>query len=382
MPRLRSGLDTEVMASLLTESLPSSSSAKTLVDAEMADLEKEFKIYNDKANTSQVYLNLLIKSYQDQIATLKEELKEKNNVIFDILYATSSTVKRGQTIDEPVVPQTIAAKPMCINDSNKSIKWNSPKKTVKIKDVKKNFGTETIETSNRFNSLADNEWVKSYDDGSVFDECLSSGIYSEQSPFSISKRRPNVVVEENPERNSSSPYRKEKNSGKRSVAILGDSMVRNIRHWKVGKLCPKDKIYVKSFPGADVQDMAHYSLPTAKRNPDVIFVHCGTNDLKNSSSENPEILAQDIIHLASTLKTDTNEVIVSSIICRSDEESMKVQPVNEVLYKMCRELSLGFMDNSNIKEEHLSTRGKFPGLHLNECGNSILFSNFINFINM
>ena len=49
----------------------------------MESLETEFKIYNEKAaSTSQMYL--LIKSYQDQIATLNEELKEKNNVIFDI----------------------------------------------------------------------------------------------------------------------------------------------------------------------------------------------------------------------------------------------------------------------------------------------------------
>ena len=101
MPRLRSGLQTGAtsggMDSLLAETFPPSP-AKDIVDAEMESLETEFKIYNEKAaSTSQMYLNLLIKSYQDQIATLKDELKEKNNVIFYILYATSSTMARGQT---------------------------------------------------------------------------------------------------------------------------------------------------------------------------------------------------------------------------------------------------------------------------------------------
>ena len=128
MPRLRSGLDTEVMASLLTESLPSQSTSKTSVDAEMADLEREFKIYSDKATQSnQIYLNLLIKSYQDQIATLKEELKEKNNVIFDILYATSSTIRRGNIINESDLPQihTAVQKTICTNEAKKSVQWIS-----------------------------------------------------------------------------------------------------------------------------------------------------------------------------------------------------------------------------------------------------------------
>ena len=98
MHRLRSDLQTggtsEGMDSLLAKTfLPSP--AKNIVDAEMESLETEFKIYNEKAaSTSQMHLNRLIKPYQDQIATWKDELKEKNNVIFDILYATSSTMAR------------------------------------------------------------------------------------------------------------------------------------------------------------------------------------------------------------------------------------------------------------------------------------------------
>ena len=102
MPRLRSGLEiggnTETMVSACSETLPISP-VKDKVDLEMAELESEFKRYSDKANTtSQLYLNLLITSYQDQIASLKEELKEKNNVIYDILYATSTAARRNYTI--------------------------------------------------------------------------------------------------------------------------------------------------------------------------------------------------------------------------------------------------------------------------------------------
>ena len=70
-------------------------------------------------------------------------------------------------------------------------------------------------------------------------------------------------------------------------------------------------------------------IQTAKRDPNTIFIHCGTNSLQ--THDTPEALAQEIIDLATSLKSDDNEVIISSIICRSDELCEKVQPVNELL---------------------------------------------------
>ena len=70
------GGKTETMVSACSETHPISP-VKDKVDLDMAELECEFKRYLDKASTtSQLYLNLLITSYLDQIATLKEELKE------------------------------------------------------------------------------------------------------------------------------------------------------------------------------------------------------------------------------------------------------------------------------------------------------------------
>ena len=395
MPRLRSGLETgettEGMDSLLAETFPPSP-VKNNVDEEMVDLEHEFKKYNERAAlTSQVYLNLLIKSYQDQIDTLKEELKEKNKIIFDILNAGSITIARGQPIQNvdmtipeviPTLPQTNSS-PNVQEKANKSVVWTKCKgmKTVSAQTDE----SKAIQTCNRFSSLADNEWVKSYDNESVFDidECVPSS--SKAKEVSSVKRRPNVVVEQNPEVNTISPYRKRsegkgKRDGKRSVAILGDSMIRNIHYRDLSKSCPREKIYVKAFPGADVQDMCHYSLPTAKRDPDTIFLHCGTNSLQ--SSESPEALAKEIVDLATSLKTDENEVIISSIISRSDDQSEKVKPLNDALYAKCLNLPLGFMDNNNIQHQHLSNRGRFPGLHLNDEGNKLLFDNIVHFINM
>ena len=137
MPRLRSGLETgettEGMDSLLAETF-SPSPVKNSVDEEMVDLEHEFKKYNERAAlTSQVYLNLLIKSYQDQIDTRKEELKEKNKIIFDILNAGSITIARGQPIQnvDMTIPEEIPTLPQTNSSRNvqekadKSVVWTS-----------------------------------------------------------------------------------------------------------------------------------------------------------------------------------------------------------------------------------------------------------------
>ena len=153
-------------------------------------------------------MNLLIKSYQDQIDTLKEELKEKNNIIFDILNAGRSTVKRRQPIKnvDMTIPEEIPTLPQTNSSRNvqekaqKSVVCKAKKTVSSQKDESK-----AIKTCNRLSSLADNEWVKSYDSESVLeiDECLSSSSKSKEG--SSVKRRPNVIVEQNPEVNTTAP---------------------------------------------------------------------------------------------------------------------------------------------------------------------------------
>ena len=220
-------------------------------------------------------------------------MREKNNVIFDILYATSSTMARGQmnishlnaTMPEETqtLPQEKSAisKSSNIQQTNKSVKWTYPKNAANAKKDE----CKEIKTCNRFSSLADNEWVR--DDNSVFEsnECTpSSSTSSKSKQGSNSRRRPDVVVEKTPELNTIAPYRKSsgdkgKHDGKQTVAILGDSMIRSINYRDLSKSWLKEKIYVKAFPGADVSSMQHYSMPTVKRDPNMIIIHCGTNSL-------------------------------------------------------------------------------------------------------
>ena len=71
---------------------------------------------------------------------------------------------------------------------------------------------------------------------------------------------------------------KEQKKGK-SVAILGDSMVKHLNGWEMSKKKKNCKVYVRSFPGAKVQCMDDYKKPSMRDKPDHFIIHVGTNDL-------------------------------------------------------------------------------------------------------
>ena len=68
---------------------------------------------------------------------------------------------------------------------------------------------------------------------------------------------------------------------------------------------------VKFFGGATTKDMESYIQPTTERTPSNVILHCGTNDLKTSTDL--EQIAENIINLAKSIKTDKNDVLISEL---------------------------------------------------------------------
>ena len=95
--------------------------------------------------------------------------------------------------------------------------------------------------------------------------------------------------------------------------------------------------------------------------PNLVIIHVGTNDLR--SAKDPNQIANGIINLATEVKRENNEVILSSIITRTDKfKEDKAGTVNKHLKQLCNQTSLEFSDNSNILPgSHIS----HDGLHLN-----------------
>ena len=100
------------------------------------------------------------------------------------------------------------------------------------------------------------------------------------------------------------------------------------------------------------------------------MIHVGTNDL--ASNTPAEKVAESITDLASTLKSDSCSVAISSIKVRNDQRN-KVAQVNRSLKRLCQEINFELINHENaITERHLNG----SKLHLNKRGTTILSNNF------
>ena len=171
---------------------------------------------------------------------------------------------------------------------------------------------------------------------------------------------------------------KNKTRKKRSITILGDSCVKDIKSFEMKK-CIKlgERIFVKTFPGATTKCMIDYAKPTMKHEPEFVILHTGTNDLESTNS--PEEISDEIIKLGINMKTDSNDIAISGILPRNDQLNVKGQQVNDLLQIKCSRYALVFIKHSNIvKNKHLNN----SGFHLNYTGTVALANNFLKIINV
>ena len=125
---------------------------------------------------------------------------------------------------------------------------------------------------------------------------------------------------------------------RKTVIIVGDSIVQNVPSRSLNQSLKEYFSVVKSSPGATTQDMKDYIKPTIARNPDMVVLHTGTNDLK--SNQYPSDIANGIINLAKNVKISGTEVPISSLITRGDRLSQKRKKVNKELQERCTQRTL------------------------------------------
>ena len=105
--------------------------------------------------------------------------------------------------------------------------------------------------------------------------------------------------------------------------------------------------------------------------PDIVLLHCGTNDFKKDLT--PQKIAHNILKLAEEVfyggKRDN---LVSGIINRGDDCNAKVQKVNEFLSEIRTRKNVKYIDNGNIGLDMLNQ----SKLHFNRFGTIQLFNNY------
>ena len=116
--------------------------------------------------------------------------------------------------------------------------------------------------------------------------------------------------------------------------------------------------------------MHHYDL--YYKNPLIVILHVGTNNCVNESSR---IVLDKILNLKTFIQNSLpqSKVIISNVINRTDEASLKASLTVENLNNNLNSLKLDIVDNSTIGKECLGKKG----LHLTKRGTGKLAINFI-----
>ena len=162
------------------------------------------------------------------------------------------------------------------------------------------------------------------------------------------------------------------NSVKKNVFIIGDSMLNGLNE----KGFKSHTTSIKAHSGATSDDICHYIKPIITKSPDIIVLHCGTNDISRDIKTVDNLKNIDDYLKIHSPKT---KLVISSIITRNDKTGMesKVKLMNDRIKKFTTKNKIDLVNHENIDESCLSQKK----LHLNKKGNSYLANNLINYLN-
>jgi lysophospholipase L1-like esterase len=161
----------------------------------------------------------------------------------------------------------------------------------------------------------------------------------------------------------------------KKILILSDSLCSSIKMKEFNTFIKNGYTYRKSFPGATVKDLAHYSVLTLQEDkPDTCIINIGSNNLNRNQ---PADIAEEIIKIVEIChKHGVNDVYVSAIPLRLGKEKA-MNDVNNFLRARTFLNDFILIDNSNITRSHICT----DKIHLNFSGTVVIAKNFIRAIN-
>ena len=154
---------------------------------------------------------------------------------------------------------------------------------------------------------------------------------------------------------------------KNTTLVTGSSIISGIEESRLRKYRAK----VRSFPGAVIDDMYYYLMPLLKKKPSNIILHIGSNDaaLNKTSDE----IASEMENLKRFIEETlpTVKLFISCLVVRVDntQANITLRQIDTNL----KAVSPNIIINDNVDKSCLGKRG----LHLNDKGSGRLAMNYI-----
>ena len=159
---------------------------------------------------------------------------------------------------------------------------------------------------------------------------------------------------------------------KRKVIVVGDSLLNGINERGLSK---DFNVKVNNIPGGTSETVLDKVEELVKCKPSSLIVHAGTNDLTKGRNvlNNVKKIVKEVKRISPNTK-----IAFSSITIRKDKKGTNnnVVETNARLKNYCSQKKLDYIENTNIKEEHVGVKK----LHLNKRRNSLLAANFLRYL--
>lgn len=134
---------------------------------------------------------------------------------------------------------------------------------------------------------------------------------------------------------------------------------------------------LKHFPELQLTTWAirPYVQPTLKKQPKLVVLHVGTNDIQHRE---PEEIAAEMKSLCQGIVSQSlSEIVISEVIKRQDPTiNIKIEKTNLLLVNLCHKFKWQFIRHANIDTSDLNA----SGVHLNTQGTAMLAKNYIEFL--
>ena len=141
---------------------------------------------------------------------------------------------------------------------------------------------------------------------------------------------------------------KAKPENKSHIEIIGDSMLNGIHKRGMNK-DENIKVKIQKYPGASSIDILDHIKPSLWKVPEQIIIHAGTNDISNNTNYLNNV--KKIVKVIKETCKDT-KLSFSSVIRHTDVKDITdtINNTNSHLKNYCKQQSVGFIDNGNIKQ--------------------------------
>ena len=103
---------------------------------------------------------------------------------------------------------------------------------------------------------------------------------------------------------------------KKDIIIIHDSMIEYMNGWGISR---SSSVKIRSHPGATTEDIIDYIRPTAQKNPKMMVIRSGTNDITNKVNT-LEKIRKVINAIKENEAHDEIEIVLSSVIHQDDQD--------------------------------------------------------------